>query len=80
MELSNYSSRTAEVKAIIASFMADKEEPVERKEIAEYVLDHVTTDVSDCRGNQDNGFFWRNLSRKQGQIYQRYWKSKSDSF
>ena len=47
MELSNYSSRTAEVKAIIASFMADKEEPVERREIAEYVLDHVTTDVTD---------------------------------
>ena len=47
MELSNYSSRTAEVKAIIASFMADKEEPVERKEIAEYVLDHVTTDMTD---------------------------------
>ena len=35
MELTNYSSRTAEVKAIIASFMADKEEPVERREIAE---------------------------------------------
>ena len=47
MELTNYSSRTAEVKAIIASFMADKEEPVERREIAEYVLDHVTTDVTD---------------------------------
>ena len=35
------------MKAIIASFMADKEEPVERREIAEYVLDHVTTDVTD---------------------------------
>ncbi len=46
MELTNYSSRTAEVKAIIASFMADKEEPVERREIAEYVLDHVTPDLT----------------------------------
>ena len=61
MELTNYSSRTAEVKAIIASFMADKEEPVERKEIAEYVTGsrhHGYDRRSDCRGNQDNGFFW----------------------
>lgn len=42
MELTNYSSRTAEVKAIIASFMADKEEPVERKEIAVFFVKYFS--------------------------------------
>ena len=47
MERSNFSSRTAEVKALITSFMAEQEKPVERKKIADYVLDHNVADVTD---------------------------------
>lgn len=47
MEHTNFSSRTAEVKAIIAKFMARQEEPVERKEIAAYVLEQITGEVTD---------------------------------
>ena len=47
MENNKFTSRTKEVRAIITEFMAEREEPVERKEIAEYVVEHVTEEVTD---------------------------------
>ena len=47
MANNRFSSKTAEVRAIITEFMAEREEPVERKEIAEYVVEHVTEEVTD---------------------------------
>ena len=47
MANNRFSSKTAEVRAIITEFMAEREEPVERKEIIEYVVGHVTGEVTD---------------------------------
>ena len=47
MANNRFSSKTAEVRAIITEFMAEREEPVERKEIIEYVVGHVTEEVTD---------------------------------
>lgn len=47
MEAIRFTSRTSEVKALISAFMAEQEAPVERKAIAEYVLEHVETEVTD---------------------------------
>lgn len=58
MERSNFSSRTAEVKALITSFMAEQEKPVERRKIADYVLEHDVADKIDTDSGSPRTCHW----------------------